>query len=224
MPTRSEIRDWVRQHTLVEADDYADDKVNNVINQGIRDLSSQFTWPFLQTSTVIDLQTTVASYALPSDFAHLAAAIRDDCACPVVEVVPRDAWDRWDSTADTDKPAHYYMWGGNIVFAPTPVGASLPDVTLYYYREPTILNNDTDSPEFATQFHMVLAEFAAAKVWEREEDLTRSNYYMERYYAGVERMARHYLNRTDKYPLVMGGARTRTTPKIPEGRMPWLEV
>lgn len=223
MPNRSDIRDWVRQHTLIESDDYGDAKVDNVINQAVRDLSTQFNWPFLQTSSQVTLVTDTAEYALPSDFAHLEAAIRSDCACPIKEVTPQDAWARWKSDATSDKPTHFYLWGDNIVFAPTPSGASLPTVTLYYYRQPTTLDNDVDTPEFHPQFHLVLAEFAAAKVWEREEDLARSNYYMDRYYQGVENMARYYLNRANDYPLVIGGGTSRTDP-IPRARMPWLEV
>ena len=223
MPNRSDIRDWVRQHTLVESDDYADSKVDNVINQAIRDLSTQFNWAFLQTSSTITLVDGTAEYALPSDFSHLQVAIRSDCACPMQQIPPQDAVARWASDAESDKPDHFYLWGDNMVVTPTPGGASLPTITLLYYRQPTVLSNDTDEPEFHPQFHLLLAEFAAAKVWEREEDLSRSEYYMERYRRGVERMARYYLNRAEQYPLVIGAGSSRI-PTIPQGRQPWLEV
>lgn len=225
MPDRAEIRDWVRQHTLVEIDDYADDKIDNVINQGIRDLSTQFSWPYLEATDTITLVSDTASYAVPADFARLQAVVSSESPYKLQEVTAQAAWMRWASDADTDRPQHFYMRADNIIFVPTPSGASLPDITVFYYRQPTVLANDTDEPEFASQFHLVLAEFAAAKVWEREEDLTRSEYYMGRYFAGVETMARYYLNRADDYPLVIGAGTSRTnTSLIPSGRMPWLEV
>lgn len=223
MPDRSDIRDWVRQHTLVEEDDYADSKVDNVINQALRDLSTQFHWPFHQASDTVTLVTGTANYSLPTDFAHLIAAIRSDCACKLKEVTPQDAWSTWKADAESSKPDHFYLWGSEIRFVPIPTSDSLPTVELYYYRHPSTLDNDDDEPEFDPQFHLVLAEFAAAKVWEREEDLARSEYYMERYFQGVERMARYYLNRADDYPLVIGGGTSRTS-LVPKGRSPWLEV
>lgn len=222
MPSRSDIRDWVRQHTLVESDDYADDKINNVINQAVRDLSTQFHWPFLQTSTVVTLVADTTAYDLPDDFAHLEKAVRSDCACPLQELTPSVGWSTFGATPDSSsKPEYFWIWGEQIIVAPGPSGDSIPTVTLFYYKQAETLENDVDEPEWHPQFHLVLAEFAAAKVWEREEDLAKSNYYMDRYISGVERMARYYPNRASDAPLVIGSGHS-TARKFP--RMPWLEV
>jgi hypothetical protein len=223
VPDRATIRDWVRQHTLIEDDDYADSKINNVIDEAVRDLSTQFSWPFLEASTTITLVDTQPNYALPADFATMNSAQRSDMAYLLKELHPRDAWARWAPDAGADKPTHFYFWGGDIYFAPTPTGPTLPDVTLRYYKMPTLMTNDTDTPEWDPQFHMLLAEFTAAKVWEREEDNARSQWHLERYYAAVERMARYYLNRAVDYPMVIGGGEDRKG-YFPVGRMPWLEV
>lgn len=220
MPNRAEIRDWVRQHTLIEEDDYADSKINAVINQGIRDLATQFDWPFLQTSYSFNVEEGQSAYPLPADFSHLAAAVRSSSGDVMVEITPQEAWSEYGGDRTSDNPRFFYLWGNEFVVAPAKSGERPMAVTLYYFRHPHVLSADTAEPEFDAQFHMLLAEFAAAKVWEREEDLTRSNYYMDRYYAGVERMARYYLKRTDHFPLVIGEPRKQRSGP----RMPWLEV
>lgn len=223
MPTRAEIRDWVRQHTLVEADDYADDKIDNVINQGIRDLSTQFSWPFLEASTTILFEEGQYAYDLPADFAHLSGVLRDDCACLLREMTPREAWVEYGEPPKTGtNPEYFYIWADQLYGLPQKGSGSTPStLTVFYLRRPTLLTSDIQEPEFPPQFHMMLAEYAAAKVWEREEDLEKSNYHMERYYTGVEAMARFYLNRADDTPVVVGEP-NRQRRRGP--RMPWLEV
>lgn len=209
MPTRGEIRDWVRQQTLVESDDFSDAKLNTVLDQGIREIAMAHRWPFLEASTTFQTTEDVAGYPFPSDFARLEAVYFDG-GDPLVETTRRDAQKEFgDETAS--EAERYYFWQEQINLAPIP-NVAFVDVNVDYQREPTLLANDTDVPEFHSAFHMILAEYGAAKVWEREEDLERSAFHARMFARGVRDMIDFYSARGKDDPIIFGEntARVRT--------------
>ena len=226
------IRDWVREQTLVESTDWSNTKILNVINQGIRDLSVRFPWPFLATSNTL---TTVAAqqaytYDTISDFAGTAqklfeieAIVDMDGRVKLEEIPAADAFKLYGGDMPTTTGAtHFFTWGSSIYLLPTPSANDTDRYTVYYYRSPTELANDTDTPEWDARFHMVLAEYAIAKVWEREEEIGKSRAADQRYNEGVERMAQFYLNRAQDYPAVLGGGKPLGYPQTDRANMTWL--
>lgn len=220
MPTRAELRDLVRSQTLVESDDYTDAKVDNLINQAIRDLSVRFAWPYLAAIDTIAVSAAVDTYALPADTSRVEAILLDGSTTRLREMGPSTALFEEAGVPASGTPDSYFVWGDSIVLRPIPTGSE--NLTVYYYRNPTTLNNDTDSPEFAEPFHYVLADFVMQALWEREEDFEKAAVYANRYAQGVESMARFYLNRVADAPMVIGQRRTGSYTRGP--RMPWMEV
>lgn len=220
MPTRSELRDLVRVSTLVEADDLTDSKVNNLMNQAVRDVSSRFDWPFLATSDTIAVTNATDTYALPTDADRLEAVLIAGSTAPLIEVSPGTAFAQDGAVPSSGTPSWYFLWGGNLVLRPQPDGDST--LTVYYYRKPATLDNDIDEPEWADKFHYLISDFVMSKLWEREEDFQRASVYEARYLQGIEAMARFYLNRVSDAPLIVGEPKSRRYGTGP--RMTWLEV
>lgn len=220
MPTRSELRDLVRSQTLVESDDYTDDKVNNLINQALRDVSVRFDWPYLAKIDTIAVTGAQDTYALPSDTSRVEAVLLEGQAQPLNEVAPSVALREDGTTPGSGTPTWYFLWGNNVVLRPVPSASGT--LTIYYYRTPTTLTNDGSSPEFAEQFHYIVADFVMQQLWEREEDFEKAAVYAGRYAAGVESMARFYLNRVNDGPMIVGEPNRARRIKGP--RMTWMEV
>lgn len=201
MANRSEIRDWVRQQTLVEADDFADSKLNNVINQGVREVADADEWPFLEATANLIIEDGSSAYDLPADFATMIAVY--DADGDVLPETTRRAAIQDFGSPTADEPQAWYFFGEQIHFVPAP--ASTIILTLDYIKTPTLLNADQATPEWHAAHHMILAEYAAHKVWEREEDLERSAYHRQLFEIGLGQMRRHYRNRSVDTPIIVGG-------------------
>lgn len=220
MPTRTEIRDLVRTQTLVEVDDLTDSKVDNLINQAIRDVSVRFNWPFLAKTDTIAIVNGTDTYAFPTDADRIQAILLTDSTEPLEEVSAATGLAADGLSPSTGTPSWFFIWGEQFILRPVPDADTT--LTVYYFRKPTVLTNDGDSPEFAEQFHYVLTDFVMQQLWEREEDFEKGNVYKDRYTQGVEQMARYYLNRAVDQPIVIGEPKAMWSRKGP--RMPWLEV
>jgi hypothetical protein len=218
MSQLSEIRDWVRQQTLIETDDWSNAKVDNTINQGIRELAVRFSWPFLAGSANLDVTDGTAEYTFDTitDFTgtgvklfKIAAIVDNSRRFRVQEISAADAFNMYGGDMpDAQEAQMFYIWGESIFLVPTPDTTEVSAYTVYYYRSPTELTNDTDSPEWDPRFHMVVADYAIARVWGREEEVGKEQASDERFDEGIERMAQFYLNRGEDYPSIVGGGKT----------------
>jgi hypothetical protein len=117
----------------------------------------------------------------------------------------------------------FYTWGESVFLLPVPDTDETDAYLVRYYRSATLLSNDTDSPEFDPSFHLILADYSIARVWEREEDIGKMEAADQRFDQGIERMAQFYLNRAEDTPLIMGGGKTGRYAERSEFRnMSWL--
>lgn len=225
MPDRSDIRAWARNQTLLETDDISNTDVDAIINQGLRKISTQFPWPWLATSTTQVLSDGVQSYALPSDLDHLEKVIYVGKSIPLEEVSSLEAWHRKGDQFASGDPTHFFIWGEDLMLSPIPTSTS-GSIKLYYYKRPTALTDDTDEPPFAEQFHLILADYTIARLWEREEDFSKAEEAERAFLTGVNDMARYYLNRATDHPTVFGGGLSQSRQKGFYRRPPfdWLDA
>ena len=220
MPDRAAIRDWVREQTLIESDDWSDDKINNVINQGLRVLATKFKWPWLAASTTLSTVAGTTTYAMPSDLTHTAAITHQTKPQRLVEVAPHQILGPRGGDLPSGAPTSYYIHGSNIYLDKVPTEAATYD--WLYFTQVSVLDNDTDVPAFAEEFHLVLADYAIAQAWQREEDFTKADEAMEAFDSGVERMAVYYLDKGRDRPIILGEDRP-TTYRTSRNNMPWLD-
>lgn len=220
MPNRAAIRDYVRQQTLIEEDDWGDDKIDAVINQGLRRLSTRFDWPWLAATSTLSVVAGTTSYALPTDLRKTEAITRQDRTGRLVEVSPWEISGKYGGDLPSGTPTSYFVHGRTLYLDRVPTEAITYD--WLYYTSPTALSNDTDSPEFHEEFHLILADYAIAKAWEREEDFTKAGDAMQAFTDQVEEMAAFYLDLAKDRPVVVGEGRTLLQRRHPNN-MPWLD-
>ena len=221
MPTRLQIRNWVRAETLVESTMMSDADINAIIDQAVRDVSTRFNWPFLAKTDTIAFVLNQQEYTLPTDFDRLVAVMVDGTTTKLTEVGPAEYWAAYGDSPPSGTPAYFFLWANQIFVSPVPT-ASTGGLVLRYFRAPTLMTDDAHVPEFASQFHMILAEYASLHLWHREEDFSKARVYEERYLDGVERMARYYLGRAIDAPLVMGGGMPRRSAPSDAWRFPFF--
>lgn len=218
MANRSAIRDYAREQTLVETDDFADDKVDAVINEGLRVVSSRLLWPWLQTSTTLSVVAGTREYALPADHVYTTALIEQGDSVRLRQVAPIDAWQQIGDDPRSSDPEAYFIWGDTLILTTSPQSNATFDH--YYYKQTDVLVDDTDEPAFRSEFHMMLADFAIARMWEREEDFAKARQAQQRFDIRVEEMARAYLRRGSHAPMVFGQRPERGGQR---GNMPFLD-
>lgn len=207
MPDLSSIRDFAREQTLVETDDLDQDKLNNIVNQGVREVAARFSWPFLAASAAETLTAGQATVAIPDGAGRIESLVLTGTKYRLAEVPPAAAWAEYGDQFGSGRPTTFFLWGSSIYFIPVP--SEETGLTINYLTEPTLLGNDEDLPQWDSSFHMVLADYAIWKLWEREEEYAKAQQAQEDFERGVDRMARFYVNRTSNAPLVIGSRRGR---------------
>lgn len=220
MPDRAAIRDYVRQQTLIEQDDWADAKLDSVINQGLRMLSVKFDWPWLAASTTLSVVAGTSSYTMPTDLRKTLAITRQDKPQRLVEVSPYEVLGVVGGDLPSGTPAAYFVHGRDLYLDKVPTESATYD--WLYYTSPTLLDDDTDEPEFVEEFHLVLADYAVAKAWEREEDFAKAAEARKDFDQGVEAMAVFYLDVARDRPVVWGVSRDMVY-RGAANNLPWLD-
>lgn len=217
MATLADLRDFVREQTLLETDDWSNTKVNVVINEGVLEVATRFDWPWLADiadfSLVADQQAytfaTITNAGVTSkNIGKIEAIIDRDRRVRLIEMDPSRAWERFggDMPESTD-PTHFFIWGESVYLVPVPTTADTDRLRVFYYRKPALLSNDSDSPEWDSQFHYAAAYWAVARAWEREEDFEKASAWRSQFDSRVEAMARYYLNRASDAPIIVGARR-----------------
>lgn len=213
MATLATIRDFVREQTLLEIDDWANDKLNNVINEGVLEVSSRFRWPWLAASANLSVTATVQEYALSTidaDLAQIAAIVDNNRKVKLQEVTPHYVWElEGGDPTDAAEANVFYLWGDSVFLHPVPNTTEADAYKVFFYKRPTLLTNDASVPQWDSQFHMVVAFYAIARVWEREEDFEKAKSWRDQFNERLEQMARFYLNRADDHPIIVGGGKLR---------------
>lgn len=222
MPDLTSIRSVVRTLTLAETDDVSDANVNLFVNQGYRMLSTLFRWPWLEATSNITTVADTASYALPADYRRLYAIKDTDKRRTLTRLTVEEALERWGGDPPSGAEAKwFYVWDDSIYLLPVPSANETAAYTLYYQKKLTTMTSGTDEPEFAEEFHLVLADYAIARVWEHEEDFEKARLSDARFREQVEAMARYYLRRQEEWPLVYGdGVRPNMSSN---SNLPWLD-
>jgi hypothetical protein len=206
--TRVELLARVRQQTLISSTELTDAAVNALLLEGLYDIAGRYPrWPWAFTSGSIDIAAATSSYALPATLIQLESVAHTGLgATPLVLTSKEAVLRQYGEVPGSGLPTRYYQSGQNIVFVPTPDN-SAQNVSITYFAFPasTTFDADTELPPFAVAFHQILADYAIATIWEREELEEKAQYYWARYFDGVERMAKFYQIQLPAISLIVGG-------------------
>ena len=145
------------------------------LDQILFDLYTQFTWPFLLTSTTFSL--TTRTFTLPSNFlrtphdqAHQITAINGSTTRGTIFEVPRPDLE----TRPSDTTGVPRIWTANLALGegivwPTPASAQTVATQLLYYQLPAQLTSDTDVPTFPWSQYLVQMVYVRALEYERDQ-------------------------------------------------------
>lgn len=135
------------------------------------------------SEALIPLVDGVKEYALPTDFYKMLGADLTDASGRAFTLRPFEFNER-NRIVHTwiGKPVRYILKGNNIVFVPTPSGAS-QDIKLYYVPATTAITSSSQSVEVYNGFDEYIALDAAIRMLMKEESdtalLERERAYME---------------------------------------------
>lgn len=217
---RQDIREQVRMVMPPEVTDVTDTMINTLINQGLKECSVAFKWPFLHASSTITTVADQQNYALPADFLYGLKIVDDDKDNELEYIAPAQ-WLEWygnatQATTNTTS-TQFTIYNDEILLYPTPSAADTNRYTLYYYKTITALSADDDVPEFLDTFHYLLVEWVKAKLYEREGMVQEANRAFSLYADYVDRMRQWYTTPIKREPWVAGdGVRRRIgDPNLP---------
>jgi len=146
------------------------------INEGQELFCASFGFPWLEKS---DTDTTVAStqsYSIPSDCRKLLAVFVGDNE---YTYVPFSLKENVDTDSSYDARA-YYTFDNKIYLLPTPT-TSGTTITFYYYKMPTTLSNDSDTPTIPTRYQEALVFYGLAMARDRDENMTAAREAMKKF-------------------------------------------
>lgn len=230
MAQLSDLQDFIRQQTLLETDDWSDAKLTIVINEGINEVATRFNWPFLADSADFDLVADQQAYTFDTivdnagtgkKVAKLHVINDNDERRRLTELSSQQAWAMYGGSMPTGTtPDEFFIWGDSLYLIPVPTASDASRLRLFYFRQPALLSDPTDTPEWDTQFHLIPAYWACARAWEREEDFEKASIWRQQFDSRVETMGSYYLNRAEDLPIVVGLGRRSHRQRF--ANTPWL--
>jgi hypothetical protein len=205
--TRAELVAYIRQQTLIEEYELDDTAIEAYLTQGLLEIASLFEWPWTEAFDAISLVDGTPAYDVPADFMQLKnLSYVGQGRTQLAPTTQLDVVEEFgEIVGDSALPDRYYYAGGQIHFVPTPDAAQ--DVTIFYYATPDLQDFDADSdePPFHGAYHLVLAHYGIARVWEYMEFFDRAGKAEGEYYSMIDRMANFYSIQVPRGPLVVGG-------------------
>lgn len=219
----------VRRETLVTSTDVPDASITEELNNAYHVTQAAFSWPWTHGSYTLTTTANTQSYDMHNGglkVRRVLGIVEIDERVRLYEMSPQEAWNRFGGKPpENNRATSYYVWDEKIWLLPKPPAVpafAANTYTVYVEQQPADLSAGGDLPAFTAQFHHILADWAAARIWEREEDFEKAERAMARFREGLEGMARYYLNPGAEVVTVMGERRSRRGVSDPNMRV-WLD-
>ena len=209
----------VRDQTLLDSDDISDAKILAHLNRGIEIVGARFDWPWLEDEDDIAVSEPTQAHAFPTGAVKIDAILENATRTRLRKVSSTEAWERYGDDPPTASPKSFHIWQSQVVLVEIPSA----DVTLHvkFHKQPTLMADATKSPEWNSQYHEFLVDYAAAKLWEREEDLNMASEAAGRFDQGIGDLANFYNDQGSDARMVWGEQPDRFV-GAGAGNMPWL--
>lgn len=151
------------------------------------------------TSTVASTQT----YALPSLFIAVKRIEYNGQKLQPIDQRLDDMLTMSNSgTTETGTPQYYWIWNDTIYLRPIPDAAQT--LTIYGYKEPTLLTTASTTLSVPTKFHKGLIDYTISELASKDQKFDMATKY-ERRWREVVKNAREWTarkKRTDGYAVV----------------------
>jgi hypothetical protein len=201
----------VRRQTNLTTADVSDADVTAVINEGINEVSSVQRWEFLYSEDTVDTVADTVEANLPTDFRLMDFVERaGKNHGPLIMISFEEYKRRFGDDASSSDDARYFYTRvvdgvQKIGLYPTPNATASDVYNIYYFKSPTVLTTGGTSPEWDTQFHSILVDYATYRLWEREEYFDQIQASFQRYARRLTDMIRFYRMRHRQTRFIIGG-------------------
>ena len=208
----------IRQQVLVDRldDDEFDPQVaDNFINHAQRDIFRQFKLPFMEKIFSGSLPTGSTMFALPADVAlpqsfTLADADGNNYNMMDTRMEFRPFNEQFPVPANNEAGpiTNWTLYAGQLITsAPTDQDYTM---TMFYYKTPVKLLQDTDVPQVPEEFSELLVLGALKRIHERNEDYDLAGAVTAEYTNQLSQMVDQYGYRIADGPIIMKNRQTRT--------------
>lgn len=168
---------------------FDDDTLTRWINEAQRVFVRQT--KVLQAKTTFSTVANTQAYDLASDV-WLPRLCKYDTW--VIYPMGIDAIESQNTAKGT--PSNYAVWNNQLILWPTPTAVAT--VLMYYFKRPTTLVDDADTPEIPEEFHGSLTEYTASQARSADEQGSAANNRMIAFQNAVEECKVAYSERQDQ--------------------------
>jgi hypothetical protein len=214
----ADVRTMVRDISDLDATDISNSIIDNAVKEAFqRIVALERRYPKYQESYTFNTVANQRAYTLSAigDIREVISLVETSSSGSRLTMIPYDnAEEIWLGNTDTaSRPYFYAMWDGALHLYPKP--DAVYSITVRAYRNPvyTWLSNTNEAIDLDEWFHVLLAYFALARVYQRQEDPELSQMYMRSFEEGVAMARRDLMKTPSARPLLLSGGRQYPTMK-----------
>ena len=214
----ADVRTMVRDISDLDTTDVPNSIIDNAVKEAFqRSVALERRYPKYQESYTFNTVANQRPYTISTigDIREIISLVDTSSAGARLTMIPYDnAEEIWLGNTDTaSRPYFYAMWDGALHLYPKP--DAVYSITVRAYRNPvyTWLTNTSEAIDLDEWFHILLAYFALARVYQRQEDPELSAMYMRSFEEGVAMARRDLMKTPSARPLLMSGGRQYPTMK-----------
>ena len=212
----ADVRTIVRNISDLDSVDLPNTIIDNAVKEAFqRIIALERRWPKYQETYTFNTVASQRPYTISTigDIREVISLVDTSSAGSRLTMIPYDnAEDIWLGNTDVpSRPYFYAIWDAQLHLYPKP--DAVYTITLRAYRNPvyTWLTNTSEAIDLDEWFHILLAYFVLARVYQRQEDPELSAMYLRSFEEGVAMARRDLMKTPSARPLLMSGGRQYPT-------------
>ena len=212
----ADVRTMVRNISDLDSVDLPNTIIDNAVKEAFqRIIALERRWPKYQETYTFNTVASQRPYTISTigDIREVISLVDTSSAGSRLTMIPYDnAEDIWLGNTDVpSRPYFYAIWDAQLHLYPKP--DAVYAITLRAYRNPvyTWLTNTSEAIDLDGWFHILLAYFVLARVYQRQEDPELSAMYLRSFEEGVAMARRDLMKTPSARPLLMSGGRQYPT-------------
>lgn len=212
----ADVRTMVRDISDLDTTDVPNSIIDNAVKEAFqRIVALERRYPKYQETYTFNTVANQRPYTISTigDIREIISLVDTSTSGARLTMIPYDnAEEIWLGNTDTpSRPYFYAVWDGALHLYPKP--DAIYSITVRAYRNPvyTWLTNTSEAIDLDEWFHVLLAYFALARVYQRQEDPELSAMYMRSFEEGVAMARRDLMKTPSARPLLMSGGRQYPT-------------
>lgn len=216
--TLAQVRTMVRDISDLDTTDVPNSIIDNAVKEAFqRIVALERRYPKYQETYTFNTVANQRPYTISTigDIREIISLVDTSSSGARLTMIPYDnAEEIWLGNTDTaSRPYFYAVWDSALHLYPKP--DAIYSITVRAYRNPvyTWLTNTSEEIDLDEWFHVLLAYFALARVYQRQEDPELSQMYMRSFEEGVAMARRDLMKTPSARPLLLSGGRQYPTMK-----------